>query len=97
MELGTQTKPWVRNITPEDMPNEDLKFIAENAGVNAALALILHTQGLIVSIPKNALKQVKDKYILNSYKWSKYSLNELAVECGVSQRYIYKLLEQKKS
>ena len=97
MELETATKPWVQNITSEDMPNEDLRFIAENAGINAALALILHTPGLIVSIPKNALKQVKDKYILNSYKWSKYSLNELAVECGVSQRYIYKLLEQRKS
>lgn len=97
MELETATKPWVQNITSEDMPNEDLRFIAEKAGLNAALALVLYTPGLIVSIPKNALKQVKDKYILNSYKWSKYSLNELAVECGVSQRYIYKLLEQRRS
>ena len=97
MELETQTKPWMQNITPEDMPNDDLRFIAEKAGLNAALALVLFTPGLIVPIPKNAFKQLKDKYILNNYKFDKYSLNKLAVECEVSQRYIYKLLEQRKS
>ena len=97
MGLETQTKPWMQNITPEDMPNDDLRFIAEKAGLNAALALILYTPGLIVPIPKNAFKQLKDKYILNNYKWNKYSMNELSVECEVTPRYIYKLLEQRKS
>ena len=37
-------KPWMDYIRPEDMPNDDLKFIAESAGIKSALALIfLHT------------------------------------------------------
>ena len=90
-----EMKPWMENITSEDMPNEDLRFIAERAGLKAALSLIFYTPGLIVSIPKNAFKQLKDKYILNSYRWNKYSMNELSVECEVTPRYIYKLIKQK--
>ena len=26
-------KPWMDLIKPEDMPNDDLKFIAESAGI----------------------------------------------------------------
>jgi len=93
MEL--ENKPWMKNITSDDMPNDDLRFIAERAGLDAALALIFFTPGLIVPIPKNAFKQLKDKYILNNYRWSKYSMNELSIECDVTPRYIYKLIKEK--
>lgn len=87
-------KPWMDDITAEDMPNDDLKFIAQEAGIDAALALILCTPGLTVSIPKNPLKLVKERYILKNYKGSKFSINELAVKCDVTQRYIYTLINQ---
>ena len=53
-------KPWMDYIKPEDMPNDDLKFIAENAGIKSALALIFCTLGLTVNIPKNSFKEVKE-------------------------------------
>ena len=46
-------KPWMESIKANDMPNDDLKFIAEKAGIRSALALIFCTPGLTVSIPKN--------------------------------------------
>ena len=88
-----EIKPWVENITADDMPNDDLRFIAEKAGLKSALALIFFTPGLNVSIPKTAFKQLKDKYILNNYRGDKYSMNELSVKCSVSQRYIYRLIK----
>ena len=93
--METEIKPWIQNITAEDMPNEDLRFIAEKAGLNAALALLFYAPGLIVSIPKNGFRLLKDKYILKNYRWNKYSLNELAVKCDVTPRYIYKLVKNK--
>lgn len=90
-----EIKPWVENITADDMPNDDLRFIAEKAGLKSALALIFFTPGLNVSIPKTAFKQLKDKYILNNYSGDKYSMNDLSVKCEVSQRYIYRLIKNK--
>ena len=87
-------KPWMDYIRPEDMPNDDLKFIAESAGIKSALALIFCTPGLTVTIPKNSFKEVKERYIMSKYDGTKYSINRLAVDCGLSQRYIYKLIEK---
>lgn len=87
-------KPWMDYIRPEDMPNDDLKFIAESAGSKSALALIFCTPGLTVTIPKNSFKEVKERYIMSKYDGTKYSINRLAVDCGLSQRYIYKIIEK---
>lgn len=88
-------KPWMDYIRPEDMPNDDLKFIAESAGIKSALALIFCTPGLTVTIPKNSFKEVKERYIMSKYDGTKYSINRLAVDCGLSQRYIYKIIEKR--
>ena len=87
-------KPWMDYIRPEDMPNDDLKFIAESAGIKSALALIICTPRLTVTIPKNSKKKVKERYIMSKYDGTKYSINRLAVDCGLSQRYIYKIIEK---
>ena len=87
-------KPWMDYIRPEDMPNDDLMFIAESAGIKSALALIFCTPGLTVTIPKNSFKEVKERYIMSKYDGTKYSINRLAVDCGLSQRYIYKIIEK---
>ena len=60
-------KPWMDLIKPEDMPNDDLKFIAESAGIKSALALIFCSPGLTVSIPKNPFREIKEKYIMSQY------------------------------
>ncbi len=87
-------KPWMESIKANDMPNDDLKFIAEKAGIRSALALIFCTPGLTVSIPKNAFKTLKEKYILNHYDGTKYSINNLAIECDITQRHVYKIIER---
>lgn len=85
---------WMNNVTIEDMPNDDLKYIAQNAGLKAAMALILLTPGLTVTIPKNALRSLKERHIINEYDGTKLTLNRLVVECNLSQRQVYKILEE---
>lgn len=87
-------KPWMDYIKPEDMPNDDLKFIAESAGIRSALALIFCTPGLTVTVPKNAFTAVKERYIVSQYDGRKYTINRLAIECGLSQRYVYKIIKK---
>lgn len=87
-------KKWMENITADDMPNDDLKTVVENAGIKSALALIFGSPGLTVSIPKDAFKKVKEQYILNNYDGTKYSINKLALDCGFTQRYVYKIIER---
>lgn len=65
-------KPWMDLIKPEDMPNDDLKFIAESAGIKSALALIFCSPGLTVSIPKNPFREIKEKYIMSQYDGKTY-------------------------
>ena len=65
--------PWMQSITPDDMPNDDLRFIAEKAGMQSALALLFCTPGLTVSIPKNPFKIIKEEYIKNNYDGTKYA------------------------
>lgn len=81
-------------IKPDDMPNDDLKIIAESAGIRSALALIFCTPGLTVSIPTKAFSEVKKRYIISQYDGTKYTLNRLALECNFSQRYVYKILKK---
>lgn len=87
-----QFEPWMEKATPNDMPNDDLKFVAEKAGMRQALMLIFLLPGLTVSIPKNALKTLKERHIINEYDGTRYTLNRLAVECDLSQRHVYKII-----
>ncbi|MBP3847413.1 hypothetical protein J6I39_06655 [bacterium] len=87
-------KEWMKNVTPEDMPNDDLKFIACNAGLKSAMALILLCPGVTVTIPKHALNALKEKHIINHYDGTKFTLNKLAVDCELSQRYVYNLIRR---
>lgn len=86
-------KPWMDNITADDMPNDDLKFLAERIGIRTTLIMIFIFSGLTVSIPKDAFKRLKKKYIVNHYDGTRYSINQLATDCNYTQRYIYKIIE----
>ncbi|HNT26534.1 MAG TPA: Mor transcription activator family protein [bacterium] len=79
-------------ITIEDMPNDDLLFVAKNCGVEVAAALMLRLQGLSISIPRNALRKVIARYICENYNGN--NIKQLAVDCRVSIRQVYAILQK---
>ncbi|MBO6272996.1 hypothetical protein J6O48_09510 [bacterium] len=89
-----QYEKWMEKITANDMPNEDLKYIAQNAGLKMALMLIFLLPGLSIYIPKLALKKLKEHYIMTEYDGTRTTLNRLAIECDYSQRYVYKIIRK---
>lgn len=94
IEKYVEYRPWMDLITIDDLPNDDLKTVAEVAGLETALALVFTGQSLTVSIPKESFKALKERYIMQNYDGTKYSLNKLALECNYTQRHIYKILNK---
>ncbi|MBQ9245596.1 hypothetical protein IJ182_04945 [bacterium] len=89
-----QYEPWMDKATPDDMPNADLKFVAETVGMRQALLFVFLLSGYNVYIPKNALRLVRDKHIINKYDGTKYTINILAKECDLTTRQIYRIIEE---
>jgi len=89
-----QFEPWMEKATPNDMLNDDLKFFAETVGMKQALLFVFLVSGITVYIPKNALRLVRDKYIINQYDGTKYTINRLAKECDLTTRQIYRIIEE---
>ena len=87
-----QFEPWMEKVSHKDMPNEDLRYIAEKAGIKHALMLIFLLAGLSIYIPKNSLKKLKETYVINEYDGSRFTINRLAIECNLSQRQIYRII-----
>ena len=88
-------KPWVNKITPENLPNEDLKMVALLLGLEAAIKLMCEIPGVNISIPKNATLPAKVLYIMEKYDGTKKSRLKLAQECDLSEGYIYRIARKR--
>lgn len=88
-------KPWVKNITPENLPNEDLKILASFIGMEATIKLMCEIPGVNISIPKNATLPAKVLYIMEQYDGTKKSRLKLAQECDLSEGYIYRIARKR--
>ena len=88
-------KPWIKNITEETLPNEDLKLVASTIGLDATITLMCELPGIIISIPKNATLLARIAYIEEHYDGSKKSRLKLAQMCELSESYIYKIIKHK--
>ncbi len=85
----------LENITPEDMPTENMQLVAEVCGVDTAINLLENMPGINVYVPCSGIKNLVNKYIIENYDGTRAGANKLALECKVSINHIYKLLKQK--
>lgn len=79
------------NLTVNDLPNDDLKIVADIVGLSTAVKLLEDLPGILISIPKTGLNKCRNCYICKNYDGSKQSRVELAKEFGVSERYIIQM------
>ena len=87
-------KPWIKNITEQTLPNEDLKIVASTIGLDATIKLMCELPGIIISIPKNATLPARIAYIKEHYDGSKKSRLKLSQMCDLSESYIYKIIKK---
>lgn len=90
-------KPWLDEITADEMPNEELKIIASLCGVQTAIDLMKQMPGVMICIPNRSLITLRNKYICKKYDGTKKSLIDLGLSLGISQRQIYEIIKRNKS
>jgi len=88
-------QPWAQEITKDDLPNEDLRIVADLISLEVAVKMMCELQGINISIPQKAAANAKIRYIKKHYDGTKKSRYELAKICGVSEGYIYKIARQR--
>lgn len=84
-------KELKNEIKIEDLPNKDMRLVAESCGVEVALSLLKHMSGVSLYIPKKDIKAALDRYIRDNYTGK--NAKELALRFGKSERYIYQVVK----
>ena len=87
-------KPWLDEITIDEMPNEELKIIASLCGVNTAIELMKNMPGVMICIPNRSLIALRNKYIRKKHDGSKKSLIDLSLSLRLSERQLYEILKK---
>jgi len=83
----------LNNMSPDDMPNQDLRDIANEFGVTTALKMVKEFGGSVFYIPKiDSFKAQIIAFIRKNYNG--HNAREIANSCRVSIRYVYKVSEQ---
>jgi len=80
-------------ITIDDMPNNDMRLVAEVVSVDFALALLQHLGGMQLNIPKHGLKKIRDRVIREQYDGS--NAKRLALRFNVTERYVQQVANGK--
>lgn len=94
--MNMETEVWLENLTAKDLPNEDIKIIADYYGMDFAVKLMNDMPGITINIPGNGLKKIRNNYICRNFDGSKKSRMSLALQCKVTEDYIKKILWKNK-
>lgn len=86
--------PWIKEITYETLPNEDLQIVASVLGFETAIKMMFEMAGSTISVPKAGPLKAKTNYILKHYDGTKHSRFNLAQACNVTEGYVYKVIRE---
>lgn len=87
---------WAENLTPNDMPTEDTRLIADNLGVEVTLILMNKLSGMNFTVPINGLNSLRNKYLCETYDGTKKSKLILCLECKITEGYLRRLVSRYK-
>jgi len=87
-------RPWLDEITEEEMPNIELKIIASLCGGKTAIKLMKHLPGMMICIPSKPLNNLRDRYISKKYDGTKKTLMELSLAFNLTQRQVYNIIKK---
>lgn len=85
---------WAKYITEDNLPTEDLQVLCSIIGFKATKKLMLEAKGVSFKIHANCHQPYKKQYIIDNYKATKKSLNEMILKCRVSSRYVYDVMKE---
>ena len=83
-------------MTVKDMPNEDMKLVAESCGVPVAVSLLENCPGLSIFIPKYSTHETLKNDILKEHE-KKISAKRIALKHNISLTYVYQVIRNNKN
>ncbi|MBI5646668.1 MAG: hypothetical protein HY962_07025 [Ignavibacteriae bacterium] len=82
----------LRNVRIEDLPDGDVRRIAERCGLEVALSLVEGYSGLTIYIPRNTLHGFVRRYVRENHR--RLSPKELALALNVTVSHVYSILRE---
>ena len=83
---------WAKYITEENLPTEDLQYLASIIGLEATKKLMFYAAGEKFSIHAHCNQKYKKQYIIDNYTAKRSNIIELVKACDTTERYIYKVI-----
>ena len=80
------------DITIDDMPNEDMRLVAETCGLPVAVRLMKACGGAELYIPRFGFKRLIDRKIVEEFNGCNAS--RLCSRYKVSKRYVYNIIRE---
>lgn len=87
-------KKWMKDLTKDQLPGEDIKLVADYFGLNLAIRFLEELPGTLIHIPKTGLNKCRNEYICQVYDGSKESRVRLARQFDFSEGYIKQLISR---
>jgi len=78
------------DLTPDDMPNEDMTIVALEMGVDVAIKMCQSLGGLSIYIPGNGWREIRKRYIEKHR--DDMNTKRMAITLGTTERWIRKVL-----
>lgn len=88
---------WMKYITEDSIEDFELRDLIDLIGFEATKKLMLKHAGVPILIPKSATSKYKHQYILDNYDGTKKSRMKLALECDITEGYVYKIIKKYKN
>ena len=86
---------WAKYITEDNLPTEDLQYLCSIIGSDATKKLMFKAAGEKFSIHAHCNQPYKRQYIIDNFDGTKQCINKLVLECKTTQRFVYKVLEER--
>lgn len=95
--MNNKEPKWMKYITEDSIEDFELRDLIELIGFEATKKLMLKHAGVPILIPKSATSKYKHQYILDNYDGTKKSRMKLALECDITEGYVYKIIKKYKN
>lgn len=80
----------LETLTIQDIKHQDLRMVAELCGLDVAIKLYQRMAGITISIPRNALREFQEKYILENRNTVR--AKELALMLNLTERTVEQII-----
>lgn len=82
------------SLTPDEMPTDQLKLVAQMVGVENVIKLMLKFRGQYLHFPSFWQANIVQKWV--SHKYPEHDVNQLATDLDVSEQTIRRAISKKK-